>query len=156
MLAVSAVYLISGAASLAADEPIFTAIEGTCSLVKIASKVESCIQNGQILTSALPDGRILVTAPIIADRVLGFIGERDSQIAPGEYVVFLRRIRVSHRPDPGAYVDVKGTCKISSNPDKTIVYRVSCNAKVDNGAEYDLEFQGNGQPVTHPELKRPE
>ena len=116
-------------------------------VVQLAGQSASCATNLGAIFVVLSNGIAMFNIPLSDDAVLAFVGEGDSQPAPGEYELYLRRVRLGVNAQESAATDVTGTCRMSMTPDASIVYRIICNASDASGRQFLLDFRGNDQPV---------
>jgi hypothetical protein len=132
-----------------AENATIIAIRGDCQVVQIANRTASCPPDSSVIYSNLPNGITLFNVPLSDGRVLGFIGDRDSQISAEEYVLYLRRVRLARGAESENPIAVTGTCKMNVSTDGSVVHRITCDASDTEGNKFLLDFGGNGLPVTH-------
>jgi len=129
---------------------------GTCSNVIVANSNSGCVlgsdgtESGVIYTH-IDNGTVLITVGLNSTTVLSFVGEKDSQPNPGDYVLYLSRIRLNSN-ETSTVANVSGTCTIRMSSDGSIWYSVVCSALGENYTRYELDFISDGRPivVTHP------
>jgi hypothetical protein len=122
-------------------------IPGSCVVAQLAGNSVTCATNTGVIFVVLSNGVAMFNIPLADDRVLAFVGERDAQPAPGEYALYLQRVRLGLNAQESAATDVTGTCKMSMTPDGSMVHRIVCNASDISGRQFLLDFRGNDQPV---------
>jgi hypothetical protein len=124
-----------------------TVISGSCLIVQMASKSTTCATPATVVYMSLPNGVIVFNVPLSDNSVPAFVGDRDSQPKPEEYVLYLKRVRIAHGSEQETPVSVTGTCKMNVSTDGTIVHRIICDATDNQGRKFLLDFRGDGQPV---------
>ena len=128
------------------DIEIMLGSHGSCDELIIAGKKDSCTPDNSVLYTHLRNGRALITVGTADGRVVGFVGEKDSQPQPQVYWLYLSRIRIGSRGSEHL-LDVAGQCIIRMTKDGLIWSRVDCDATDENSARYRLHFRSDGRPV---------
>jgi hypothetical protein len=135
------------AAGLAAQGVTMTTIGGDCRIIQIASRSAACAAPAMAVYTRLPNDTIAINVPLADERVLGFVGDRDAQPKPEQYVLYVKRVRIAKGAEQGTPVEVTGTCKMEISTDGSLVHRITCDATDQQGGKYLLDFFGNNQPV---------
>ena len=128
-----------------AEETASIAVKGTCRTVIIAGKVDHCMDNPLVTYSRLENGRTVLGFVVESGRLVAFVSEKDAQLAPQTYYMYLSRVRIATQASEFV-ANVGGQCMITLTPDKKVWPTITCDATDENGAAYSLDFQSNGQP----------
>jgi hypothetical protein len=121
-------------------------IDGSCKSLKIAGHPSPCTNAKGIIYTHYRHGVVMLSVGVNDGRIMAFVAEKDAQPAPGDYWLYLARIRIGSNATQQV-TGVGGTCKVSMSPDGMTWHSVICNAEDADGAKYGLSFVASKQPV---------
>ena len=119
---------------------------GKCSHLELAGQKVPCSYAKGVIYTLLSNGRVLFTIGLSKDKILAFVGSKDSQPSAGNYFLYLSRVDITTKAMK-SFVDVGGECHLSLSRSGKIWYALTCNAQDADGAAYLLDYKFTDKPV---------
>lgn len=142
------VFAIAPSAHAGGSGPLRVMISasGTCGLLELAGRKVPCSYTTGVIYSLLKNGRVLISIGVNKNKVLSFVGSKDSQPSPENYFLYLSRIDIN-TVAVKSVVDVGGECHLIMSVSGKRWHSLDCTAQDANGANYILRYKFYDQPI---------
>lgn len=119
-------------------------VKGSCESLVIAGQPGQCL--GGLMYVHTPNGNVFFAVGIGGNRMIAFVGEKDSQPRLEDYHLYLSRLRIVSAGSEFV-TKVAGQCIVQMSRDGKSWNRIECAATDENNADYKMIFKSDGTPV---------